>query len=161
MNAHHHPSQRHSRHNRQRRLSAGAIVVRRSENGLLFLLLRAFRHWDFPKGMVEKNETPLQGACREVDEETGITNLEFSWGEEFYETPPYNRGKVARYYLAETSRTDVELKPNPETGRTEHVEYNWVSFEQAWHLTSPRVQKALEWAARILDLDAEGQPRAD
>ncbi|MDX1442152.1 MAG: NUDIX domain-containing protein [Gammaproteobacteria bacterium] len=158
MNAHRHPTQRR---NRRRRLSAGAIIVRRSENGLLFLLLRAFRHWDFPKGMVEEGETPLEGACREVEEETGIDQLDFRWGEEFYESPPYNRGKVARYYLAETAQADVELKPNPETGRTEHVEWDWVSFEQAWHLTSPRVQKALEWAARILDLDAEGQPQSD
>lgn len=157
MNAHSQPSRRRSR---RRRLSAGAIVVRRSENGLLFLLLRAFKHWDFPKGMVESGETPLQGACREVFEETGIDNLDFHWGEEFYETPPYNRGKVARYYLAETDNADVQIKPNPETGRMEHVEFDWVSFEQAWHLTSPRVQKALEWAARILDLDAEGQPRS-
>lgn len=157
MNAHRHPSR--SRH--RQRLSAGVIIVRRTEHGLLFLLLRAFRHWDFPKGMVEPGESPLEGACREVQEETGISDLDFHWGEEYYDTPPYNRGKVARYYLAETQTDAVTMSPNPQTGRTEHVEYRWVSFEQAWHITSPRVQKALEWVAGKLDLDAEGQPRRD
>ena len=35
------------------RLSAGVVVVRETSDGWRFLLLRAFNHWDFPKGMVE------------------------------------------------------------------------------------------------------------
>lgn len=152
-------TKRHSRQRRQqKRLSAGVIVARESEHGLLFLLLRAFRHWDFPKGMVESGETPLEAARREVEEEAGISDLEFRWGDAYFETPPYNRGKVARYYLAVTTETEVTLAPNPQTGRLEHVEYRWVSFEQAWHLASPRVQRVLNWVAQRLNLDAEGVP---
>lgn len=154
MNATRHPAQRRAR----KRVSAGTIVVRESEHGLLFLLLRAFKHWDFPKGMVEENETPLEAAQRETLEEAGISELDFRWGEDFYETPPYNRGKVARYYLAQTEQEAVSIAPNPVTGRLEHVEYRWVSFEQAWHMTSPRVQKVLTWAAAYLHLDSEGHP---
>ena len=152
MNGTRHPARRRPR----RRLSAGAVVVRDTDNGLLFLLLRAFRHWDFPKGMVERDETPLEAARRETFEEAGIDELDFRWGETYYETAPYNRGKVARYYLACTRQTDVRIAPNPLTGRLEHVEYRWVSFEQAWRMGSPRVQKVLAWAARQLDLDADG-----
>ena len=154
MNANRHPGS----HRTQKRLSAGTIVVRESENGLLFLLLRAFKHWDFPKGMVEDDETPLEAARRETEEEAGISELEFRWGENFYETPPYNRGKVARYYLAHTTEEAVSIVPNPVTGRLEHVEYRWVSFEQAWRLVSPRVQRVLSWAAVQLNLDSEGRP---
>ena len=154
MNASRHPSQRRA----PKRLSAGTIVVRESEHGLLFLLLRAFKHWDFPKGMVEEDETPLEAARRETLEEAGIAELDFRWGERFFETPPYNRGKVARYYLALTTQDEVSIKPNPLTGRVEHVEYRWVSFEQAWRLASPRVQRVLNWAATELNLDAEGRP---
>lgn len=156
MNAARHPAQRNPR----KRLSAGVIVVRETDNGLLFLLLRAFKHWDFPKGMVEEDETPLQAACRETLEEAGLSDLDFRWGEEFYETPPYNRGKVARYYLAATQQEAITLVPNPLTGRLEHVEFRWVSFEQAWRMVSPRVQRVLSWTARQLEIDAEGQAGA-
>ena len=154
MNANRHPATRRA----QKRLSAGTIVVRESEYGLLFLLLRAFKHWDFPKGMVEDDESPLDAARRETLEEAGIGELEFRWGENFYETPPYNRGKVARYYIAATTQDAVSIAPNPVTGRLEHVEFRRVSFEQAWRLASPRVQKVLSWAAIQLDLDADGRP---
>ena len=83
-------------------LSAGVVVIRRTENRLVFLLLRSYRNWDFPKGVVEAGETPLQGALREVAEETTLTDLNFTWGDDYQETPPYGRGKVARYYLAES-----------------------------------------------------------
>ena len=32
-------------------------------------------HWDFPKGHVEDNETELETATRELQEETGIDNF--------------------------------------------------------------------------------------
>ena len=36
-----------------RRLSAGVAIVREGAFGWLLLMLRAYRNWDFPKGMVE------------------------------------------------------------------------------------------------------------
>lgn len=37
--------------------SAGAVIFRREGNKILFLLLKsAMGHWEFPKGLVEKNE---------------------------------------------------------------------------------------------------------
>ena len=81
-------------------------MVRTTPQGWRFLLLRAFNHWDFPKGMVEAGEEPLAAAIREVREETLITDLQFAWGEVYTETGPYSRGKVARYYIASTDTTD-------------------------------------------------------
>src|SRR5919112_5835476 len=85
------------------RLSAGVVVVRRDPAGWLFLMLRAYRNWDFPKGLVEQGEDPLAAARREVQEETLIEELHFDWGERYVETAPYNRNKIARYYLARTT----------------------------------------------------------
>ena len=82
-----------------------------------FLLLRAFNHWDFPKGMVEAGEQPLEAAVREVREESLIDDLDFAWGEDSTQTGPYSGGKVARYYLASTRQTDITLPFNPEIGR--------------------------------------------
>ncbi len=74
---------------RSTRLSAGVVVIRETREGWRYLLLRAYNHWDFPKGMVEPGEEPLAAAIREVREETLIDDLEFAWGEVYIETQPY------------------------------------------------------------------------
>lgn len=97
--------------------------------------------------MVEANESPLQAAIREVEEETSLTGLRFRWGEQYRETQPYNQGrKVARYYVAETTSTAVWLPPNPELGRPEHSEFRWVNRHEAWSMLTPRVRAILEWS---------------
>jgi 8-oxo-dGTP pyrophosphatase MutT (NUDIX family) len=128
-------------------LSAGVVVARETLEGWRFLLLRAFNHWDFPKGMVEAGEQPLDAAIREVREESLISDLEFRWGEEHTETGPYSRGKVARYYVASTRTIDVTLTVIEELGRPEHNEYRWVDYQAALKLVSPRVAPVLQWAA--------------
>jgi bis(5'-nucleosidyl)-tetraphosphatase len=121
-------------------------VVRAAPEGWRFLLLRAFNHWDFPKGMVETGEEPLAAAIREVREETLITDLQFVWGEVYTETGPYSRGKVARYYMAQTNTADVTLTVIEALGRAEHNEFRWVDYDGASRLVSPRVQPIVDWA---------------
>ncbi|GAB6039977.1 NUDIX domain-containing protein [Endothiovibrio diazotrophicus] len=129
-----------------RTLSAGVVVLRRFPDGLRCLLLRAFQYWDFPKGMVEEGEEPLEGAIREVEEESTLTDLDFRWGLEYRETPPYRRGKVARYYLAESREGEVDLPVSEALGRPEHDEFRWVRLDEAHAMLSPRVQPILRWA---------------
>ncbi|WP_290653124.1 bis(5'-nucleosyl)-tetraphosphatase [Aquisalimonas sp.] len=138
--------------------SAGVVIVRREANAWRCLLLRAFRYWDSPKGHVEAGEEPLDAALREVREETGICDLQFLLGYDYVETGPYARGKVARYYLAETTSKHVVLGINPELGRPEHQEYRWVSFRRARQLASPRVQRVLDWAERRLQSLGDEHP---
>lgn len=140
------------------RFSAGVIVVRRTPEGPRFLLLRSYRYWDFPKGQVETGETPLAAARRETYEETGIDQLSFDWGEDYFETEPYARGKVARYYLARTEAPRVTLGINPALGRPEHHEYRWVSGQRATALLNARLRRALQWALRRIDGGA-GKPQ--
>lgn len=135
---------------KQKTLSAGVIVVRREGAALQYLLLRAYKYWDFPKGLVEAGEEPLEAACREVEEEAGLTDLVFSWGHEYQETPPYGPGKIARYYVAETQQTNVVLSVSPELGRPEHHEYRWMSYEEARRVLAPRVQPILDWAHALI-----------
>lgn len=132
-------------------LSSGIIIVRRHENNWLYLLLRAYNYWDFPKGIVEKGEEPIEGAKREVEEETTIKNLYFDWGYDFRETEPYNRGKVARYYIARTDEKNVHLPINPLIGKPEHDEYRWVTYDVAMNLVSNRVKPILEWANSVIN----------
>jgi 8-oxo-dGTP pyrophosphatase MutT (NUDIX family) len=131
-------------------LSAGVVVVRMQQDGPRYLLLRVFRYWDCPKGVVEPGEAPLDAARREVAEETGITDLDFRWGEAYVETEPYARGKVARYYVAATETSAVELRINPVLGRREHDEYRWLTADEALALAPPRVQRVIAWAHAIV-----------
>lgn len=133
-----------------RRLSAGVVVVHLTQGEPRYLLLRAYRHWDFPKGLVEPGEDPLEAALREVAEETTLRELEFRWGYDYRETPPYGRGKVARYYLAHSAEMAVTLPVSPELGRPEHDEYRWLDYPAARALLTERLQAILDWAqARI------------
>jgi bis(5'-nucleosidyl)-tetraphosphatase len=131
-------------------LSAGVVVVRREGDVWHYLLLRAYNYWDFSKGVVEAGEDPREAACREVEEETGLTDLVFSWGHDYQETPPYGKGKIARYYVAETRQDTIILPVSPELGRPEHHEYRWVSYQEACGLLVPRVARILDWAHTLI-----------
>lgn len=137
------------------RLAAGVVVARETADGARLLLLRAYRNWGFPKGHVELGEQPLAAAIRETEEETGIADLEFVWGEEHCDTAPYANNKIARYFVARTSTADVELKVNPELGRPEHHEYRWVDLTEAFALTPPRLRPVIAWAAGKIMLAAQ------
>ncbi len=133
-------------------LSAGVIVCRQGQDGeYLFLLLRAYGFWDFPKGIVEPGEDPVQAAIRETEEETTINDLDFRWGYDYRDTGPYNnRSKIARYYIAETKTRDIDLPVNPEIGKPEHDAYRWCTYQEALKLVAPRVKEALSWAHSVI-----------
>lgn len=52
-------------------------IVKNSQGGDCFLIVRQFRHGsssltkEFPAGMIDKGESPLEAAVRELEEETG------------------------------------------------------------------------------------------
>lgn len=129
--------------------SAGVVVIRKANEDCRYLLLRAYHYWDFPKGVVQPGERPVEAARREVREETGLTELDFCWGYECYETLPYGRGKVAYYYLALALEGDVSLGISPELGRPEHHEFRWVTYQEGYPLLGERVRKVLDWARQV------------
>jgi 8-oxo-dGTP pyrophosphatase MutT (NUDIX family) len=116
----------------------------------LFLILRAYRNWDFPKGGAEPGETPLETARRELAEETGIREFVLTWGKVSMDTLPYSGGKVATYYPACVEMRKLTLPVNPELGRPEHNEYRWVTYQTARALLPPRLTALLDWAQGIV-----------
>jgi bis(5'-nucleosidyl)-tetraphosphatase len=110
--------------------SAGAIVVHRSDDKLEYLILHyPAGHWDFPKGNVEKGESELDAAIREIGEETGLTDLKFINGFEKTIQYYYKKGdqlvkKTVTFYLAESKTKDVKLS-------YEHQGYVWLPIDEA------------------------------
>jgi ADP-ribose pyrophosphatase YjhB (NUDIX family) len=55
--------------------SAGGIVL--NKEGKILLVNQKHLSWGFPKGHVEKGETNLEAAKREIYEESGVSELEY------------------------------------------------------------------------------------
>lgn len=121
--------------------SAGAAIFRREGNKILFLLLKsAMGHWEFPKGLVEKNEDEEAAVRREVLEEAGIESIVFVGGfkktiryfftvpDEGWRMPKGARvSKTVNFYAAETRSKDVKIS-------SEHKEFYWAKYEEAMKL---------------------------
>jgi bis(5'-nucleosidyl)-tetraphosphatase len=133
------------------RLSSGVVVVSLTQRKLKFLLLRAYRNWDFPKGLVEAGEDPIDAALREVREETTLDDLSFDWGMVFMDTGPYNKGKISRYYIARSKETHIHLPINPDLGKPEHNEARWFDYDKTLCMVSPRLQPVVQWAHAIIN----------
>ncbi len=131
--------------------SAGVIIAHRRGGDWRLLVLRAYQHWDFPKGLIEAGEDELEAAKREASEETGITDLSFQFGESYKETIPYANGKIARYYIAVTETEHITLPISHELGRPEHDEWRWIRFDEAEDYLPPRLAAVLEWARSTID----------
>ncbi len=140
-----------------RRDSAGGIVI--DERGRIALVRnRPGTDWFFPKGGVETGEMPEDAARREIEEETGLTELEYLDDLGGYERPrikkdgTYDEGemKVIRMYLFAAAR-DAEIEP-----RNEILDATWIPFrevadaledpkDRAWFTTVfERVQEAVQ-----------------
>jgi 8-oxo-dGTP pyrophosphatase MutT (NUDIX family) len=57
--------------------AAGGIVLREENGHHSYLFIERLGHLDLPKGKMEKNETPLEAAQREIEEECGIHGIQF------------------------------------------------------------------------------------
>jgi len=69
--------------------SAGGIVL--NKNGMVLVVNQDHRSWSLPKGHVEKNETELRAAKREICEESGVKKLKL-----VKKLPPYLRYRIDR-----------------------------------------------------------------
>ena len=110
-------------------VAGGGLVVNSNTNKLLFI--ERNNKWDLPKGRAEKNEDIDVTSLREVEEETGVKDLEI----DYFLRKTYHivrqKGKfqlkITHWYLM---KTDYEgpLQPQLEEGITKAV---WKTNEKA------------------------------
>lgn len=127
--------------------SAGGIVL--GPDGRIVLVCQNGNSWSFPKGAVEEGETLLQTAVREIEEETGITQMDMK----------EDLGSYERYSIGENGigeNTEWGLKKRTlflfTTGQhalhpkdSEITEARYVSLDEAKDLlTHPRDREFLE-----------------
>ena len=93
----------------RREFSAGGVLFK---DNLVLLIQNPSGVWTFPKGVIEKGETPEQAALREVYEETGIKGEILDYIGEiqyWYQLHGEKIFKKVKYYLMRY----VEGEPKP------------------------------------------------
>lgn len=150
----HRDSKDRVRQPRQER-SAGVLVFHDavesgSKRRRLFLLLDYGRHWDYPKGHLERDEDDRTAALRELREETGLSaELIADFAHEIgYTFRSGSKGLVHKrvtFFVARAHRRDVRLSE-------EHVGFAWLDREEALRrLTFENARGVLVAAADFLD----------
>jgi len=137
--------------------SAGAVIFRREDNKIYYLLLhypsttRGAKkdYWDLPKGHIEKGEKIEETVKREAEEETGLKDIEIFPG--FKETIKYffkwegkNIMKFVTFYLIETKTKEIKISG-------EHMGFKWLPYEEALEqLTFKNAKEVLQKANAFL-----------
>ena len=127
-------------------LSVGAIIryqtKEQNRDHADFLLLRNKRgFWGFPQGHKEKGENEIQTLQREVQEETGITNLEIHQyiGKiqyKYFRADGVRSEKEVKFYFATTPTREVVIS-------NEHEDFKWTTYMDALSLLDHRQLKSI------------------
>jgi len=115
-------------------IEAAGGVVKNNEEEILLIHRRGF--WDLPKGKIEKEETIKQAAVREVEEETGLKNVEIGSAilfEKLLNKATYHsyemNGKLCMkvsYWFNMIADSKIELTPQTEEDIEQAI---WVKLE--------------------------------
>jgi 8-oxo-dGTP pyrophosphatase MutT (NUDIX family) len=115
--------------------AAGGLVLN-PEKKVLAMYRRGC--WDMPKGKTEKGETLVETAVREVQEETGLQQLEvqkflITTYHSFWQPQKQRRVlKISHWFLMQTA--DTKLVPQTE----EDIErLEWVNYQEFVHNKTP------------------------
>jgi len=126
--------------------SYGVIPVYTDENNTYRYLLvkQSQTHWSFPKGHAENGEFPMDAARRELEEETGVSDVQLKKRPRFSITYYFKKGqttvkKTVDHFLGFTNETNVT--PQEE----EVIDWKWATYKEA------RTLLYRNTAERILD----------
>ncbi len=128
---------------------AGTVAVVKNSKGLILAFERSDvpDQWQLPQGGIDEGETPVEGAWRELEEETGLTAKQVRLVEEYSEWTVYEwpdgvkrgqrLGQAQRWFFFDVIDDDVVPIPDgDEFDDWKWVEIRWlidqvVEFRQA------------------------------
>ncbi len=106
--------------------SAGAFVYYIEDGKPLFLLLKREKDTDIPKGHIEKGESAIEAAKREVKEETGLEPLFLPYfsvkTRYFFYEGKEKVMKNVKFFIAKSHTKEVKIS-------FEHTGYSWLDKE--------------------------------
>lgn len=110
----------------------GVIAFYKVDDEYKVLLVRHVEggHWSFPKGHAKEGEGAYQAALRELQEETGVSDIKAVFDHTLSEEYEYDRGgelfhKQVGYYICLVP-TDIEVTLQPE----EISAYHWITKDE-------------------------------
>lgn len=124
-----------------REISAGAVVFRKEDGKIKFLLLKYPSYWGFVKGNIEENESVKETVLRELEEETGIKDGVFIEGFKEENKYTYRREgklifKIVIFLLLETNTKEIKIS-------FEHEDFKWCDYEEALKIVGYKNSKDL------------------
>jgi len=133
--------------------TAGMILFRERKSNREYLILRyntSDHYWGFAKGHLEPGETEEQAAFREIEEETGLKNIELIEG--FKERTRYFFKQDEKVLFKEVTWFLGRVKDEQDGFVShEHEELKWLSYEEAVKLLSfNEYKQLLEKAEKML-----------
>ena len=118
---------------------AGVVVVKSVNDEWKVCCLKIENTFDLPKGHIDPGESAHQAAVRETWEETGISDLNFSWGNISLQLAHLTM------YVAFTNQEGY-ISANPHSGIFEHEEIHWLGWDEAMACVKPYLSPAIMWA---------------
>ena len=112
-----------------------AVVLALTKNKEV-VLVRQYRHgtqdfvWEFPGGVVDDGENPLDGGRRELSEETGYTAPNLIEVGKFYPNPALQTNTMYGYLAYDAEKTDVQ-----KFDEAEDIEVHLVSLDELIAMT--------------------------
>ena len=132
--------------NKKYRRAVFIVVYRKDKEKIKYLLLKRKLHWkgwEFPKGGIEKNETPVLAIIRELKEETGqkaenIRKFKEKGKYQYYQKYSDRLGFIGQtWQLFSAEIKSSKIKPD----KKEHSSYRWFEHEKALKLLTWQNQK--------------------
>lgn len=139
-------------------VSAGGLVFKKTGNGIMIAMLKdSYGKWTFPKGHVEKGESYIKAATREIEEEMGLKDLRPAgklgvidiWFRDRFEDKGTLIHKYIHYFLFKVDSKAVLVKPKVKEKGERISAVKWISISEIENKSSykdmrPIVQLALE-----------------
>lgn len=117
-----------------REKSCGVVPFREVDGEIRYLVISSAvtkrEHWEFPKGGVEKGEREVETALRELQEETGVSDVRLLPGYRepiryIYRRPEGLVFKQVIYFIGKVGNPEVTLRLE------EAKDFRWATYEEA------------------------------